>query len=196
MNSFGNTIRTLREGKALPLLSVASFLGIDPCLLGKMECDEQQPTREQVIKLAKYFNVHENDLLVTRLNDQFVVEVVEVDSDMKALQMAEENVAYIPKTTTNKSSMISAISTVFNEDGRVACAWLFGSFARGDEGSHSDVDIMVDLNNEKQYSMFDLLDITFLLENELGRKVDLVEKGFLSDFALQTATKDLIKIYG
>ena len=44
--------------------------------------------------------------------------------------------------------------------------------------------------------MFDILDIAYLLENKINRKVDLVEKGYLKDFALQTATRDLIKIYG
>jgi hypothetical protein len=81
-------------------------------------------------------------------------------------------------------------------DGRVSGAWLFGSYARGEEIPNSDVDIMVELNNEKQYSMFDLLDISFLLENKINRKVDLVEKGYLKDFALKTASNDLVKIYG
>lgn len=44
--------------------------------------------------------------------------------------------------------------------------------------------------------MFDLLDIAFILENKIKIKVDLVEKGYLKDFALESASKDLIKIYG
>ena len=44
--------------------------------------------------------------------------------------------------------------------------------------------------------MFDLLDIAHILENKTNRKVDLVEKGYLKDFAMKTASNDLIKIYG
>ena len=44
--------------------------------------------------------------------------------------------------------------------------------------------------------MFDLLDISYILEQQINRKVDLVEKGFLSDFAQQTASKNIIKFYG
>ncbi len=90
--------------------------------------------------------------------------------------------------------MINTIKSVLKNDGRVSGTWLFGSYARGDEKSNSDVDIMIELNKEKQYSMCDLLDISYLLENEIRRKVDSVEKGYLKDFALQTAANDLIKI--
>ena len=82
------------------------------------------------------------------------------------------------------------------KDGRVAKAWLFGSFAIGLANSASDIDIMVEMNDSKKYSMFDLLDIAHILENKTNRKVDLVEKGYLKDFAMKTASNDLIKIYG
>ena len=39
--------------------------------------------------------------------------------------------------------------------------------------------------------MFDIPDISFLLENKTSRKEDIVKK----DFALETASNDLIKIY-
>ena len=78
----------------------------------------------------------------------------------------------------------------------MSAAWLFGSVARGEEKPNSDVDIMVEMNDAKKYSMFDLLDIAFIIETKINRKVDLVEKGYLKDFAMETASKDLIKIYG
>ena len=44
--------------------------------------------------------------------------------------------------------------------------------------------------------MFDLLDLSFILGEKIKRKVDLVEKGQLKDFAMQASAQDLIKIYG
>jgi predicted nucleotidyltransferase len=140
--------------------------------------------------------VKENDLLVAWLSDKLVYEVEDEEMALKALQVAEERVQYATKPKTSMSSIVNAIKTVLKNDGRVSVAWLFGSYARGEEKSSSDVDIMIELNDEKQYSMFDLLDISYLLENKINRKVDLVEKGYLKDFALQTATNDMIKIYG
>lgn len=196
MISLGDTIRKLREDKKLPLRTVAAFLDIDQAILSKIERGQRKPTREQVVKLAAYFKVQENDLLVVWLSDKLVFEVEDEAMALKALQVAEDRVSYITKQKVSKSSIINAIKSVLKKDGRVAKAWLFGSYARGDEKLNSDIDIMIELNENKKYSMFDLLDISFLIENNINRKVDLVEKGYLEDFALQTATNDLIKIYG
>jgi predicted nucleotidyltransferase len=196
MNNLGDSIRKLREEKKLPLRTVAAFLDIDQAILSKMERGKRKATREQVIKLASYFKTEENDLLVAWLSDKLVYEVADENMAIKALQLAEERVSYGLKPKTNKTSIINLIKTVLKNDGRVTTAWLFGSFARGEEKMNSDVDIMIELNDNKKYSLFDLLDISFLLETTIKKKVDLVERGYLKDFALETASNDLIKIYG
>jgi hypothetical protein len=115
---------------------------------------------------------------------------------LRALHLAEEKVQYITQPKKSKSSIINVIKTTLKKDKRVGNAWLFGSVARGEEKPNSDIDIMVEMNDERKYSMFDLLDIAFILENKTKRKVDLVEKGYLKDFAAKTASNELIKIYG
>lgn len=95
-----------------------------------------------------------------------------------------------------KNDIIHSIQSFLQADERIAAAWLFGSFARGEAKPDSDIDLMIELSNHKQYSMFDILDISFLLENKLKRKIDLVEKDCLLDFAMKTAKLDLMKIYG
>lgn len=196
MESLGDIIRQLREDKQLPLRTVAAFLDIDQAILSKMERGQRKPSREQVVKLAGYFKVKTNDLLITWLSDKLVNEVEDEEVALKALQLAEERVSYITKPKSGKAGIINSIKTVLKNDGRVAAAWLFGSYARGEEKLGSDVDIMIELNKKKKYSMFDILDIAFILENKINRKVDLVEKGYLKDFAMETASADLIKIYG
>ncbi len=196
MESLGKTIRKLREDKELPLWTVAAFLDIDQAILSKIERGQRKPTREQVVRLGGYFKVNENDLLVAWLSDKLVYELGNENMVLQALQLAEKKVNYISKPKAGKDSIIYSIKNVLKNDGRVAAAWLFGSYARGEEKIISDVDIMIELNSKKKYSMFDILDISFLLENKISRKVDIVEKGCLKDFALETASKDLIKIYG
>lgn len=196
MDSLGDTIRKLREDKQLPLRTVAAFLDIDQAILSKVERGQRKPPREQVVKLAGYFKVKENDLLVAWLSDKLVYELEDEDMALEALQVAEEKVVYITKPKSGKTSIISSIKTILKNDGRVSSAWLFGSIARGEEKLNSDVDIMVEMNDARKYSMFDLLDIAFIIENKINRKVDLVEKGYLKDFAMKTASSDLIKIYG
>jgi predicted nucleotidyltransferase len=62
--------------------------------------------------------------------------------------------------------------------------------------SNSDLDLMVELKENEKYSMFDLLDIAHAIEIKINRKVDLVEKGQLKDFALESAIQNLQQIYG
>jgi uncharacterized protein len=50
---------------------------------------------------------------------------------------------------------------------------IFGSFARGEQRTDSDVDVLVDLDNNTFDAYMDLL---FFLEDLFGRKVDLVDK--------------------
>ena len=97
MESFGDTIRKLREKTELPLRTVAAFLDIDQAILSKVERGHRKPTREQVVKLAGYFKVKENDLLIAWLSDKVVYEVEDEDMALKALQVAEEKVKYITK---------------------------------------------------------------------------------------------------
>ncbi|HEX9504216.1 MAG TPA: nucleotidyltransferase family protein [Patescibacteria group bacterium] len=48
---------------------------------------------------------------------------------------------------------------------------LFGSVARGEADQKSDVDILVELPDDK--SLFDLIDLQEKLESVLGKKVDI-----------------------
>lgn len=94
MDSLGDTIRKLREDKELPLRTVSAYLDIDQAILSKMERGQRKATREQVVKLAEYFKVKENDLLVAWLSDKLVYEVAEEQVALKALQVAEEKIKY------------------------------------------------------------------------------------------------------
>ncbi|MEO5674864.1 MAG: helix-turn-helix transcriptional regulator [Chitinophagales bacterium] len=97
MDSLGDTVKKLREENELPLRTVAAFLDIDQALLSKIERGHRKPTREQVVKLASYFKVKENDLLIAWLSDKLVNELEDEKVALKALQVAEEKVKYISK---------------------------------------------------------------------------------------------------
>jgi len=196
MHNFGDTIRKLRIEKSLPLRAVAAFLDIDQAILSKIERGQRRPGRELVSKLAVYFEVNESELLVAWLSDKLVHEVADEELALQALQIAEEKILYATKPNPVKNNIIPSIKKLLEKDGRVSAAWLYGSFARGEQKYNSDIDIIVELNNKRNYSMFDLIDLSFILGEKIKRKVDLVEKGQLKDFAMQASARDLIKIYG
>ncbi|NOY69703.1 MAG: nucleotidyltransferase family protein [Deltaproteobacteria bacterium] len=56
---------------------------------------------------------------------------------------------------------------------------LFGSFVRGDHTPLSDIDILVEFMPEK-HTFDNFMEVAFLLENILGRKVELVTPEALS----------------
>jgi predicted nucleotidyltransferase len=196
MENLGEIIKKTRNEKKLPLRTVAAFLDIDQAILSKIERGQRTATRKQVVNLAAYFKLNENDLLVAWLSDKLVNELANEEVGQRALIAAEQKISYQTNFQNMKTNVLGLIKSVLKKDGRVSNAWLFGSVARGEEKSNSDLDIMVEMNTKKQYSMFDLMDIAYIIEHAINRKVDLVEKGYLKDFAAETANNDFIKIYG
>lgn len=76
-------------------------------------------------------------------------------------------------------------------------AWLFGSYARGQQTPDSDVDILVVFDQEsgQGVSLLKHIGIALRLEDLLGKKVDLITEGTLMPFARESAEKDKILIY-
>ena len=73
-------------------------------------------------------------------------------------------------------------------------AWLFGSYARGEETPLSDVDILVVLDPSQRVGL-KFFGMWNDLEELLNRSVDLVTEGCLAPFAVESANRDKILIY-
>ena len=74
-------------------------------------------------------------------------------------------------------------------------AWVFGSYARGDETRKSDIDIMVSFDKDAQISLFDYIGMMNDLEDLFHRKIDLVEEGQLRTWARESVEQEKILIY-
>lgn len=74
-------------------------------------------------------------------------------------------------------------------------AWLFGSFARGEERPDSDVDILVTYDDSSEVSLFTIGGIYMGLKSRLGREVDLVEDGTLRPWAVESVNREKKLIY-
>ena len=89
MNSLGEKIRTIRESKSLLLRQVAAYLEIDTALISKIERGERRLTREQVIKLAKFYNVTDEELLTLWLSDKLLDTIENDPFAMQGLNKAK-----------------------------------------------------------------------------------------------------------
>ncbi|MBQ3752703.1 MAG: nucleotidyltransferase domain-containing protein [Prevotella sp.] len=74
-------------------------------------------------------------------------------------------------------------------------AWLFGSFARGEETPDSDIDILVEYDENARISLLTISHMMGELERSTGRRVDLIEEGCLLPFAQESANRDKRLIY-
>ena len=77
----------------------------------------------------------------------------------------------------------------------VTKAWVFGSFARGEETAESDLDLLVDYDKTKTISLLDVVRYKLDLEKLIGRDVDLIENGSLKPFAIPSAEHDKYLVY-
>lgn len=70
---------------------------------------------------------------------------------------------------------------------------LFGSFARNEANEDSDVDMIVEFQEgKKSYDNF--IELAYLLENLLGRKVELVTESSLSKYIKPHIEKEVIYV--
>lgn len=91
-------------------------------------------------------------------------------------------------------SITAKISDYFSTK-PVVKAFVFGSFARGENGPDSDVDILVTFDPEAGVSLFDHMEMTYELEDILGVDVDLVTEGTLLPRIAKSADKEKILVY-
>lgn len=91
-------------------------------------------------------------------------------------------------------SLIDKLKVFFSTQ-PVEKAWIFGSFARGEENENSDLDILVSYSPGTRLGIFGILQLTEKLENIVGRKVDLVEQGTLYNRVQKEVNSQKIMVY-
>ena len=90
--------------------------------------------------------------------------------------------------------MYKAIADYFKTQ-PVLKAWLFGSFARGEQTPLSDVDILVVYDDRERVSLLKHAAMICELEKIINRPVDIVEEGTLRPRVAESANQDKKLIY-
>ena len=94
MSNLSEILKSAREEKKIILRKVASELDIDQSLISKFEKGERKPTKEQLIKLADFYNLPKQDLLIDWFSDKIIYELKDVDYANDILIVAEEKIKY------------------------------------------------------------------------------------------------------
>ena len=193
MQSIGELIRSLREKEGYPLRKVAAFLDIDQAILSKIERGQRKLSKGQLLKLADFFDYNEKEMLVIFLRDRILYEIGDEEYAKDALKLAEDKIEYIAFKSLNRDLIINQIRKILKQFSKVNNAWIYGSFAREDDGPKSDIDVAI--KTDSGFSYFDLAEIQYQLENEVNRKIDI---GFIDSFKsniFQNVEPDLRMIY-
>ncbi|MGD0522291.1 MAG: nucleotidyltransferase domain-containing protein [Terracidiphilus sp.] len=72
---------------------------------------------------------------------------------------------------------------------------LFGSVARGEESSHSDIDLIADLDRSKRLSLVGMAHLENRLSDLLGVKVDLSPAGSMKEAVRARALREAIHAF-
>jgi transcriptional regulator with XRE-family HTH domain len=102
MLSIGEQIRKLREDMGMPLRKIAAKLDVDQSILSKIERGERKASKEQIIQLAKIFNIDEKELLINYLSDRVLYDLLGEDLASDALKVAEKKIKYLIKKQHGK----------------------------------------------------------------------------------------------
>jgi len=90
--------------------------------------------------------------------------------------------------------MQQAIADYFKSQ-PIVKAWIFGSFARGEETPLSDVDLLVVYDDKARVGLLKHAAMICELEKILGRPVDIVEDGTLRPRVRESVNQDRKLVY-
>mgnify|MGYP002761080114 FL=1 len=95
ISTFGEYIRSLREEAGLTLETVAQKINIDTSLLGQIERNERNPTKNLIKKLSNFFDQEESYLLSEHLSDQIAFKILDEEANVEVLKTAEKKIDYL-----------------------------------------------------------------------------------------------------
>lgn len=100
--SFGETIRDLRIENHLTLRQVADHLKIDISMLGKIEKNSRNPSKQFIKDISNLFSIDEDLLTVAHLSDTVAYSILDEELATEVLKVAEEKINYYNKNKDTK----------------------------------------------------------------------------------------------
>jgi predicted nucleotidyltransferase len=73
--------------------------------------------------------------------------------------------------------------------------YLFGSAVRDEAKPNSDIDLFIDYDPKRKFSLVDLVGIKYMLEDELGIEVDLTTRDSLHPMLRKVIEQSAVRVF-
>ena len=90
--------------------------------------------------------------------------------------------------------LLNSLQDFFNHK-PITKVWVFGSYARGEQTPDSDIDLLVEYETGYRPGLFGISMLIEELEEITGKKIDLVENGYLYPRIQKEVDSEKLKIY-
>ena len=97
MKAFKDILREARLQQGIILRKVAFGTDIDQTLINKFELGERKPSREQVEKLADFYGLDKDELIIAWKSDLVYYDLKDEKLASQILKVAEQKIKYSKK---------------------------------------------------------------------------------------------------
>ncbi len=98
MKKLKDIIRKARLKQGIVLREVAAATGIDQTIINKFELGERKPSREQVEKLAEFYGLDNDELIIAWKSDLVYYDLKDEILASQILKVAEQKIKYSKKS--------------------------------------------------------------------------------------------------
>ena len=94
MKTLGEILKNEIKKKWLVLRKVAAKVDIDQSLISKFEKSERKPTMEQLVRLGKFYELPESELIINWHSEKIANELNYSEFATEILKVTEEKIKY------------------------------------------------------------------------------------------------------
>lgn len=102
LQTFGETLRKLREDDSMPLRKLAALLDIDQSTLSKIERNERNANPDLIEKLSRIFKTDKRELHIIFISDKVAYRLLDEESSIDILKAAEAKIKYLKSNRRSK----------------------------------------------------------------------------------------------
>lgn len=189
-NHTNKVLKTLRKRTTLSQRKVAATLGRSQSYVSKIERGLKIPKEGEVKNILKILNQKEADYDSLMKTQIYLAKLAQIDESKSAVEEKK-----IPLRNLTKTEVIELVEDYFKNK-EVEKAWLFGSFAREEQTTESDIDLLIQFDENYKATLIDLIRMKHQLEEITGHSVDIVESGSEYEYIRSNIHQDTISVYG